>query len=85
MSPEMMMYIITEYEKQLQKMMSPKKYKRFVNGVVKDAFLKELNNMANSDFKDVILDNIDAITDTNEEFQDALNDIIEHRDKPEDT
>lgn len=71
MPPEIMMYIISEYEKQLQKLMSPKKYKRFVNTVAKDAFFKAISNMEDSDFKSTVLDHFDDITNLDDDDTDA--------------
>ena len=71
MSPEMMLYVIDAYERQLQKLMGHKKFKRFANEVAKEAFLHEIDSMRNADFKDFVFNNLDDITDDSTSSEDS--------------
>lgn len=61
MTEEYIMYVIKEYEKKLQELMG-EDFTEFAHEVCKQGFRKEMEQMAESEFKDFILDNFDDIT-----------------------
>lgn len=66
MTNETLTYYLERYEEKLKRLMSKKDYARFVEEVAKEGFRKEIEGMAESDFKDFVLGNFDRITDSQE-------------------
>lgn len=60
-------YIMKEIERKLIELMGEKEYVKWSCQVAKAAFRKEVENMPEGDFKDFILENIDAITEVPDE------------------
>ena len=54
-------YILMEYEKKLKELMTEKEYKEFVMKVAKEGFKKEIEGMADSEFKDFCMENFEEI------------------------
>ena len=61
MTEEYIMYVVKEYEKKLKELMG-ESFTEFSREVCKQGFRKEMEQMAESEFKDFILDNFDDIT-----------------------
>ena len=50
------------YEEKLKSLMSKDAYERYEVSIARDMFLDDINNMADSKFKDFCIDNFDSIT-----------------------
>ncbi len=71
--------ICTAYEAKLKELLGEDEFHVFAENIAKELFAEEICAMADGEFKDMILDNFDAITGTPDEYQDLLDDI--QRDK----
>lgn len=50
------------YEEKLKSLMNKDDYDRYVTSIARDMFLEDINNMADSKFKDFCIDNFGLIT-----------------------
>lgn len=57
-----LIYIIKLYEKKLEELMAKDEYEKFTVEVANSLILKEVNGMANSEFKQFCLQHFDEIT-----------------------
>jgi len=55
-------FVIAEYERELKKHMTEEAYGEFAERVAKEGFRMEVLGMADGDFKNFCIDNIDFIT-----------------------
>lgn len=60
-------WVMNQFENKLIELMGPKAYSAWAVEVAKAAFRKEVEDMPEGDFKDFILENIDAITEAPDE------------------
>ncbi len=58
---EMLAFICKEYEKKLHELMPEEEYIAFITATAKKGFRQEIENMADSDFKEFCLDRFDFI------------------------
>lgn len=57
-----LVYVIRAYEAKLAELMGRQAFKEFAAEISRRGFKKEIEQMAQSDFKDFILDNFEDIT-----------------------
>ena len=63
MSNKSEMYMMMEMEKKLRELMGAEAYTAFAAKIAREAFRREVEAMADSDFKRYILDHFDEITE----------------------
>lgn len=61
------------YEAKLKELMGEDAFQEFAMEVAKSMFANEILGMADGEFKETILDNFDAITGSDADFQDLIN------------
>jgi len=71
---EMLNKICMAYEAELKKRMTPEEFSEFSTKVAQTLFAEELLGMADGDFKDMCLDNFEALTGSSEEFNRLMED-----------
>lgn len=62
MNEQSMLYVMSEMEKKLKELMPPDEYAAFSVKLAKETFMKEVDGMAECEFKEFIIDNFDTIT-----------------------
>ena len=73
---DMLMKTCKAYEAKLIELMGENAFHAFATGIVKDIFADQICHMADGDFKETILDNFDAITGSEADFQRLMDDSI---------
>ena len=76
---EMLMKTCKAYETKLIELMGEDAFHAFATELVREFFADEICQMADGDFKETILDNFDAITGSDADYQDLMANI-----KPQD-
>ena len=71
----MLKRICTAYEAKLKELMPAEEYDAFISQVAKALFAEDIMGMADGAFKDLCLDNFEAITGEGDEFLRLMNDI----------
>lgn len=64
MSEKAMLHIMKRMEAKLQDLLTAEEYNQFSEEVAKEAFLVEVKDMPDGDFKSFVLENFDLITRT---------------------
>ena len=75
MPDDVLRKICLAYEQKLKELMGEDAFHAFSEDIAKQLFAEELLGMADGEFKEMCLDNFDAITGSDSEFQDLMNDI----------
>lgn len=78
-----MIDILNMYEEELKHYMSEEEYMKFSDLVAKSVFLKSVKRIKNKSFRKTILDNFDAITGSDAEFEKALYELKKKRNDEE--
>lgn len=73
---EMLRFVVNVYEAELKKRMPEDEFVALVENTAKEAFFKAVDNMP-SDFRSIIMDNFDAITGTEEDYQKLMDSLDE--------
>lgn len=63
------------YEKKLIELMGEAEFVEFSKQIARELFAEEICHMADGDFKETILDNFDAITGSDEDYQRLMGNI----------
>ena len=63
------------YEAELKKRMTPEEYTEFTQNVAKMCFAEDILGMADSKFKEICLDNFAALTGSEDEFMQLMEDF----------
>lgn len=63
------------YEDKLKELMTETEFKEFSTELAKELFAEELCDMADGEFKVMILEHFDDITGTDEDYQDLLDEL----------
>lgn len=66
MPEKVMLYVMRRMEAKLQDLMTEEEYLEFSKEVAKEAFQMETEDMADSEFKDFVLEHFDEITGEDE-------------------
>lgn len=77
---EMIRKTCMAYEKKLIELMGEDAFHEFATELARGFFADEICGMADGDFKETILDNFDAITGSDEDYQKLMGNIQNDRD-----
>jgi len=85
MNEKQLMELLKIYEKKLKEYMPEEEFYRFSVDTAKYLFEKEVNEMADSEFKQFIKDHFDEVTGSNDEFQNLMDSVRndKHKDNPD--
>lgn len=72
---DMLMKTCKAYETKLIELMGEDAFHAFATGIAKDIFADQICHMADGDFKETILDNFDAITGSEDDYQKLMGNI----------
>jgi hypothetical protein len=72
--------ICQAYESKLKELMGESEFYAYSAELAKELFAEEICGMADSEFKDMVLDNFDAITGTDEDYLNLLGGIQDDKD-----
>lgn len=77
---EQLRRISMAYENKLKELMGEDEFVKFSTEIARELFAEEICGMADGDFKETILDNFDAITGSDEDYQKLMGNIQNDRD-----
>ena len=79
MPDDVLRKICLAYEQKLKELMGEDAFHAYAEDVAKQVFAEEILSMPNGEFKYIALDNFDAITGSDAEFQDLMDNIRQDR------